>query len=113
MWGLRVCHEFVSSYFPNVVGSVEDRRVRSTSQEQAAMIPEDVAQRGGDSGLRDGRGAGRYARITMKTIDVCGFDQRVNCAAKIRNVSKVGSRISHNERAGETETKEVERTPPP
>ena len=33
----------------------------------------------------------RCARIDLKTIDVCGFDQRANWAAKVRNVSSVGS----------------------
>jgi hypothetical protein len=40
----------------------------------------------------------RYARSGLKTIDVCGFDQRVNRAAKVRNVSKVGSQSESSRR---------------
>jgi hypothetical protein len=33
----------------------------------------------------------RCARIDLKTMDVCGFDQRDNWPAKVRNVSSVRS----------------------
>jgi hypothetical protein len=38
----------------------------------------------------------RCARISPKTIDVCGFDQRGQLAAKVRNVSQTGEPKSNH-----------------
>src|ERR1019366_10239037 len=36
----------------------------------------------------------RCARIDLKTMDVCGFDQWANWVAKVRNASRLGSQFS-------------------
>jgi hypothetical protein len=36
----------------------------------------------------------QFARIALKTMGVHGFDHRANWAAKVRNVSKLGSQIA-------------------
>src|ERR1039458_8294233 len=34
------------------------------------------------------------ARFALRTMDVCGFDQRASCLTEVRNVSRLGSQVS-------------------